>query len=58
MIESVVLPSLSGLIMNTELLTHQFSPGKWYYSVAINHLPVSSDGLKDWYEVGWSEGWI
>ena len=65
MIESVVLSSLSSdLIMITELLTEENSPGIWYYSVARNvewmrNLPpVSSDGSKDRYEKVWIEGWI
>ena len=56
MIESVVLPSLSSdLIMITELLTEESSPGSWYCSVVANGgdgsnlLPVSSDGSKDRY---------
>ena len=67
MIEGVVLPSLSSdLIMITELLTEESSPGIWYcnvYAVATNDIttnppPVSSDGSKDWYEEVWIEGWI
>ena len=38
-IESIVLPSLSGLIVNPELLTEEVGPGTWYYSVAVDHLP-------------------
>ena len=59
MIESIVLPSLSTLITNTELCTEQFSPGIWYCSVVdINLGPVFSDSLKDWYEMVWNDGWI
>ena len=62
MIESVVLPSLSSdLIMITELLTEESSPGIWYCSVvniATNLPPVSSDGSKNRYEEVWIEGWI
>ena len=68
MIESIVLPSLSTLITNTELCTEQFSPGMWYYNVgtniggtnigATNLGPVSSDSLKDLYEMVWNDGWI
>ena len=60
MIESVVLPSLSSdLIMITELLTEESSPGIWYCSVIATNLPpVSSDGSKDGYEEVWIEGWI
>ena len=58
MIESIVLPSLSTLITNTELCTEQFSPWMWYYSVVTNPGPVSSDSLKDWYEMVWNDGWI
>ena len=58
MIESIVLPSLSTLITNTELCTEQFSPGIWYYTVASNRGPVFSDSLKDWYEMVWNDGWI
>ena len=59
MIESVVLPSLTAeLITSTELFSEQLSPGMWNYTVATNLLPVSSECLKDWYEVVWSEGWI
>ena len=62
MIESIVLPSLSTLITNTELCMEQFSPGIWYYSVdtsgVINLGPVFSDSLKDWYEMVWNDGWI
>ena len=57
MIESVVLPSLSNdLIMITELLTEESSPGIWYCSVVTNLPPVSSDGSKDRYEEVWIEG--
>ena len=66
MIESVVLPSLTAeLITSTELFSEQLSPGPWNYTVdtksrgvRANLLPVSSECLKDWYEVVWSEGWI
>ena len=60
MIESIVLPSLSTLITNIELCTEQFSPGRWYYNVAgvTNLGPVSSNSLKDWYEMVWNDGWI
>ena len=67
MIENVVLPSLTAeLITSTELFLEQLSPVLWNYSivrrgvraVTANMLPVSSERLKDWYEVVWSEGWI
>ena len=69
MIESIVLPSLgSDLIMITELLMEESSPGTWYCDVTVtisirrhirhNIPPVSSDGSKDRYEEVWIEGWI
>ena len=60
MTESEVLPSLSSdLIMITELLTEESSPGIWYCSVVrMNLPPVSRYGSKNWYEEVWIEGWI
>ena len=59
-----MLYSLSNeLIMITELVMEESSPGIWYYRIPANGgvskiPPVSSDGSKDRYEEVWIEGWI
>ena len=59
MVQSIILSCLSNKSITTaELLTEESGPGKWHYGVAMNLLPVSSDGSEDFSEDVWVEGWI
>ena len=61
--EGIVSPSLSSdlITMMREFLTEESSPSIWHCTEGegmANLVPISSDGLKDWYEDVRIQGWI